>query len=396
MLTKRQIFLRHLGQTSDDSYMLEIEGAEGIYMYGPDGKRYTDLVSGVSVSNLGHRHPEVVRAVKQQLDKYMHLMVYGEMIQTPQVLLAQQLSEILPPSLNCTYLVNSGSEAIEGALKLAKRYTGRFKTIAFRRAYHGGTAGALSIMGDESLKNAFRPLQPGTELLDYNCFKDLDRINSEISCVVIEPIQGEAGIIVPEDGFLELVRERCNNAGALLVFDEVQTGLGRTGAMFEFEHSGVIPDILVLAKGFGGGLPLGGFIASREIMSVFKTRPALGHITTFGGNPVCCSAGLATLKILLKEDWISRVAGKEELFRKGLDHPAIKEIRGKGLYLGVELGSSEMVRKFIKLGIEKGIISDGFLFHDTAFRISPPLIISEVEIIQTCKQINAIIDRCVK
>ena len=396
MLTPRQIFLQHLGQTSDDSYMLEIESADGIYMYGPDGQKYTDLVSGVSVSNLGHCHPEVISAIKRQLDKYMHLMVYGEMIQTPQNRLAQKLAGILPPSLDCTYLVNSGSEAIEGALKLAKRYTGRFKTIAFRLAYHGGTAGALSIMGDESLKNAYRPLLPGTELLEYNCLDDLDRINGEISCVVIEPIQGEAGIILPEDGFLKEVRERCNNAGALLVFDEVQTGLGRTGTMFEFEQSGVIPDILVLAKGFGGGLPLGGFIASREIMSVFKTNPALGHITTFGGHPVCCSAGLATLEILIKENLIGQVAGKEVLFLKRLDHPAIREIRGKGLYLGVELGSAEMVRKFIRLGLEAGIVSDGFLFRDTAFRISPPLIISEGEIEETCKQVNAVIERCAK
>ncbi len=396
MLTNRQIFLRHMGQTSDDSYMLEIDKAEGIYMYGPGGEKYTDLVSGVSVSNLGHNHPEVLGAVKQQLDRYMHLMVYGEMIQEPQVKLALRLSEVLPPSLDCTYFVNSGSEAIEGALKLAKRYTGRFKTVAFRKAYHGGTAGALGIMGDETLKNAYRPVVPGTELLAYNSFEDLARITGETACVVMEPIQGEAGIILPEDGFLEAVRARCDRTGSLLVFDEVQTALGRTGALFAFEHSGVIPDILVLAKGFGGGLPLGGFISSRKIMSVLKTNPALGHITTFGGHPVSCAAGLATLDVLLKEDLIAGVPEKEMLFRRELNHPAIREIRGKGLYMGVELGSAESAQRFIRMALDEGLVSDGFLFHAPAFRISPPLIITETEINEVCKRINTALDRCVK
>ena len=255
MLTNKQSFLQHLGQTSTASYMLEIESAEGIYMYGPGGNRYTDLVSGVSVSNLGHRHPAVIRAVKEQLDRYMHLMVYGEMIQSPQVGLASKLSGILPASLGCTYLVNSGSEAIEGALKLAKRYTGRYRTIAFHNAYHGGTAGAMSIMGAGPLKNAYRPLLPGTKLLNFNSFQELDHITEDIACVVVEPIQGEAGIILPEKDFLEEIRRRCDVSGALLIFDEVQTGMGRTGSMFEFEHSGIVPDILGLAKGFGGGLP---------------------------------------------------------------------------------------------------------------------------------------------
>lgn len=396
MLTNRQIFLQHMGQTSDASYKLEIEKAEGIYMYGPGGKRYTDLVSGVSVSNLGHRHPEVVRAVKQQLDRYMHLMVYGELIQSPQVRLAQKMSKTLPPSLDCTYLVNSGSEAIEGALKLAKRYTGRYKTIAFNNAYHGGTAGALSIMGDGPLKNAYRPLLPGIRLVGYNCFEDLVHITRDVSCVVVEPIQGEAGIILPEKGFLEEIRQRCDSSGALLVFDEVQTGMGRTGSMFEFEQSGVIPDILVLAKGFGGGLPLGAFISSRDIMSVLANNPALGHITTFGGHPVSCSAALATLEILLSGDLITGVAGKGALFCERLVHPAIREVRGKGLYLAVELGSATQVGKFIQLALNAGLVSDGFLFRDTAFRISPPLIISEQEIIETCDLINTVLDDCEK
>lgn len=394
MLGNRQIFLNHLGQTSGASYLLEIERAEGIYMYGPDGKRYTDLVSGVSVSNLGHGHPEILKAIKNQLEKHMHLMVYGEMIQGAQVSLAGKLAGLLPPSLDCTYLVNSGSEAIEGALKLAKRYTGRFRTISFRNAYHGGTAGAMSILGDESLKNAYRPVVPGVELLDYNDFGGLDRIRPDISCVVIEPVQGEAGIIMPEDGFLAEIRERCSRTGAILVFDEVQTGMGRTGSLFEFQQAGVVPDILVLAKGFGGGMPLGAFISSREIMSVLGSNPALGHITTFGGHPVSCAAALASLEVLTRGKLVEEAGSKGELIRQRLNHPLIREIRGKGLYLAVELGSAELTGRFIRKGIEEGIVSDGFLFRDSAFRISPPLIINDRQINETCDQIQAILDHC--
>ena len=396
MLTGRQIFLQHLGQTSEYPNMLEIEKAEGIYMYGPDGRKYTDLVSGVSVSNLGHGHPEVIAAAKEQMDRHMHLMVYGEFIQAPQFRLAQKLAEILPASLDCTYLVNSGSEAIEGALKLAKRYTGRRKTIAFRNAYHGGTAGALSIMGGENFKNAFRPLIPGIELLDFNSFAELDHINREVACVVMEAIQGEGGIILPVEGFLEEVRERCNQSGALLIFDEVQTGMGRTGRMFAFEHTGVIPDILVLAKAFGGGLPLGAFVAKQEMMSVFKTNPVLGHITTFGGHPVSCAAGLASLEVLLREDYIQQSGSKEMIFRQQLVHPAIKEIRGMGLYMAVETGSEKLASSIMQRALEEGIVSDGFLFHPTAFRISPPLIISEEEIKEACGKLLEVIDYCTK
>ncbi len=376
MLTNRQIFLQHVAQTSDFPYLLEISHAEGIFLYDPDGNPYVDLISGVSVSNLGHRHPEVVSAIKEQLDRYMHLMVYGEFVQSPQVSLAALLNEILPPQLDCTYFVNSGSEAVEGALKLAKRYTGRFRTIAFNKAYHGSTGGALSVMGDEYFKNAFRPVVPGTTFLDFNDFKGLDRIDSQTACVIVEPIQGEGGIILPQDGFLEEIRDRCDRAGALLIFDEIQTGMGRTGSMFAFEHWGIIPDILLLAKGFGGGMPLGAFISSAAIMSVFKTNPVLGHITTFGGHPVCCAAGLANLEVLLREGLIKDVAGKEKLFRDHLEHPAIREIRGLGLFLAVELGSGEKVQEFISLAKDDGLVTDWFIFHDTAFRIAPPLIIS--------------------
>ncbi len=393
MVTNRQLFLQHVAQTSDLPYLLEIERAEGIYMYSPDGKRYVDLISGVSVSNLGHRHPEVVRAVKDQLDRYMHLMVYGELVQSPQVGLASLLQEILPDSLNCIYFVNSGSEAIEGSLKLAKRYTGRFRTIAFQNAYHGSTAGALSVMGNESFRNSFRPLVPGTDILAFNDFSSLDRIDRNTACVIVEPIQGEGGIILPEDGFLEEIRERCVRSGVLLIFDEIQTGLGRCGTMFAFEQWKVVPDILVLAKGFGGGLPLGGFISSFETMKALRANPVLGHITTSGGNPVSCAAGLANLTVLLGENWIREVPAKEKLFRDGLKHPSVREIRGRGLFLAVELASAEKVQQLIRLAKEEGIITDWFIFHDTAFRIAPPLIISPEQIREVCSQLTGLLDR---
>jgi acetylornithine/succinyldiaminopimelate/putrescine aminotransferase len=394
MLSNRQIFLQHIAQTSDFPYLLEISHAEGIFLYDPDGNPYLDLISGVSVSNLGHRHPEVIRAVKEQLDRYMHLMVYGEYIQSPQVKLAGLLSEILPPQLDCTYFVNSGSEAVEGALKLAKRYTGRFKTIAFNKAYHGSTGGALSVMGDESFKNAFRPLVPGTSFLDFNDFSGLEQIDGQTASVIVEPIQGEGGIILPEEGFLQEIRERCDRTGALLIFDEIQTGMGRTGSMFAFEHWETVPDILLLAKGFGGGMPLGGFISSSEIMSVFKTQPVLGHITTFGGHPVSCAAGLASLEVLLREDLIRDVPEKEKQFRDQLKHPSIKEIRGMGLFLAIELGSAEMVQKLISLAKDEGIVTDWFIFHDTAFRIAPPLIITPEQIKDVCSRLQQLLEKC--
>jgi acetylornithine/succinyldiaminopimelate/putrescine aminotransferase len=394
MLTNRQIFLQHVAQTSDFPYLLEISHAEGIFLYDPDGNPYVDLISGVSVSNLGHRHPAVVSAIKEQLDRYMHLMVYGEFVQSPQVRLAALLNEILPTQLDSTYFVNSGSEAVEGALKLAKRYTGRFRTIAFNKAYHGSTGGALSVMGDEYFKNAFRPVAPGTTFLDFNDFSGLDRIDAQTACVIVEPIQGEGGIILPQEGFLEEIRHRCDRAGALLIFDEIQTGMGRTGSMFAFEHWRVIPDILLLAKGFGGGMPLGAFISSAAITSVFKTNPVLGHITTFGGHPVCCAAGLASLEVLLREGLIKDVAGKEKLFRDHLEHPAIREIRGLGLFLAVELGSGEKVQKFISLAKDDGLVTDWFIFHDTAFRIAPPLIINPEQIRDVCGRLQQLLEKC--
>lgn len=393
MTSPRQLFLHHLAQTSDSPYLLEIERAEGIYLYDPQGKPYIDLVSGVSVSNLGHGQSRVLEAVREQLERYMHLHVYGELVQKPQVELARRLSEQLPEKLSCTYFVNSGSEAVEGALKLARRCTGRFRSLAFRKAYHGGTAGALSVMGGERLKQAFRPVPPGTTFLDFNDFGGLHRIDPSVACVIMEPIQGEGGIILPREGFLEEVRERCDRAGALLVFDEVQTAFGRTGSLFAFEHWNVVPDILVLAKALGGGMPLGAFISSSGIMKTLRSDPPLGHITTSGGHPVSCAAGLASLDVLLSGDLIARAGEKEKLFRELLDHPSILEVRGRGLYLAVELGDPDKIHRFMKGAIDNGIVSDSFLFHDTAFRVSPPLIISPEQIREVCRQLNNLLDR---
>ncbi len=392
MASNRDLFLRYIAQTSDFPYLLEVERAEGIFLYDPDGKAYVDLVSGVSVSNMGHAHPGILNAIRGQLERYTHLHVYGELIQQPQVELAARLAENLPGSLECTYFVNSGSEAVEGALKLARRHTGRYRTIAFRNAYHGSTAGALSVMGGEGFKNSFRPLPPGTIILPFNDFNSLDEIDGTIACVMMEPIQGEGGIVLPDKGFLQEIRDRCNRAGALMVFDEVQTGFGRTGSLFAFEHWNVVPDVLVLAKSLGGGMPLGAFISSQEIMKTLRSDPMLGHITTFGGHPVSCAAGLASLELLLEGDWIGLAGEKEQLFREQLNHPLIKEIRGMGLYLAVELGSSEMIRDFLKLSIEQGIVSDSFLFHDTAFRVSPPLTISPRQIRDVCRQLNGLLE----
>jgi acetylornithine/succinyldiaminopimelate/putrescine aminotransferase len=396
MASSRRHFLQYLAQTSESPYLIDADRAQGIYIYGPGGERYVDLVSGVSVSNLGHGHPAVKDAVKEQVERYMHLHVYGELIQEPQVNLARKLAEILPSSLNCTYFVNSGSEAIEGALKLARRYTGRYRMIAFRNAYHGGTAGALSVMGDEDLRNAYRPLPPGVTLLDFNDFEGLDGIDDSIACVLIEPIQGEAGIILPENGFLEDLYKRCKQTGALLVFDEVQVAFGRTGKMFAFEHTGVVPDILVLAKALGGGLPLGAFIAASEIMKVLSQDPALGHITTFGGHPVSCAAGLASLEVLLESDLIAGSEEKGRRFRDLISHPLVREIRGMGLYYAVELGDRLKIRDFLRVSVEQGIISDSFLFHETAFRISPPLTITGIEIEEVKTSLRRVLDLLAK
>ena len=393
MLTNRQLFLNNLAQTSDSPLALEITKAEGIFIYDSSGKKYFDLISGISVSNTGHRHPAVVKAIKDQADKYLHLMVYGEYIQSPQVKLAGILSGLLPEKLNNCYFVNSGSEAVEGAMKLAKRYTGRKKIVAFKNAYHGSTQGALSIIGNESYQTPFAPLLPGIDHLDFNSTASFNQITTETACVIVEPVQGEAGIIIGTQDFLSALRNRCNETGTLLIFDEIQTGLGRTGYMFAFEKYGVIPDILLLAKGLGGGMPLGAFISSHEIMQTLTNNPVLGHITTFGGHPVSCAAALANIEVIHNEQLIEGVAAKSSLFVQLLGKSkAISQIRSAGLMIALQLDSFAQVKKIIDSCIQKGVITDWFLFNDSSIRIAPPLTISEEQIREACTIILEAID----
>jgi len=395
MLTLRQLFLANNAQTTDFPLMLEFERAEGVYMYNAEDKAYLDLISGIGVSNIGHGNPEVIEAIKQQVDKYMHLMVYGEYVQTPQVKFAQKLASLLPQTLQSVYFTNSGSEAIEGAMKLAKRHTGRNQIIACHNAYHGSTQGALSIMGNEEFKQSYRPLLPGVSFIKFNDPADLELITTDTACIVIEPVQGEAGVRVPDISYMQALRSRCNQTGTLLVFDENQTAFGRTGKLFAFEHFNIVPDILVLGKALGGGMPLGAFISSLEIMGALKINPILGHITTFGGHPVCCASGLASLEVLLRNNLIGQVAAKEEMFRNLLTHPAIKEVRGKGLMLAAELDSFELNKKIIDHCIEQGIIIDWFLHCSNSMRIAPPLIISDEEIKLACSIIIQSIEHCI-
>lgn len=382
----RRQFLTHVGQTSPAPQLISVERAEGVFFYTPEGKRYFDLISGVSVSNVGHANPAVVDAVCRQARDYMHIMVYGEMVERPQVEYATLIASLFPDPLNSVYFLNSGAEAVEGALKLAKRYTGRTEMISMRRAYHGSTHGAMSMMGfpeGEEWKNAFRPLLPDCKAIEYNNFAELEQITERTACVLCEPVQGEAGVRLPENGYLSALRARCSEVGALLIFDEIQTGMGRSGEMFAMTKFGVTPDIVCLAKAFGGGMPLGAFISSNEIMNTLQSNPVLGHITTFGGHPVCCAAGLAATRYLIDNQIVEQVEHKGELFEKLLiSHPQVVEIRRNGLLLAVELGSSDKLYKIMNLFIERGILSDWFLYCDTAFRISPPLTISEDEIVE--------------
>ncbi len=390
----RDLYFQHMGLPSKTPMAIEVEKAEGIYFYDTDGKRFTDLVSGVAVSNTGHRHPKVLKAIHDQLDKYMHLMVYGEYIQSPQVQLAELLAKQLPDPLEAVYFVNSGSEAIEGALKLAKRYTGRPEIIAFKNAYHGGTAGALSILGNERLKQAFRPLLPDIRFLEYNQKDQLEQISKNTSCVVVECIQAEAGIILPDKGFLPALRQRCSETGTLLIVDDIQMGFGRTGKLFSFEHEGITPDILCLAKGMGGGMPAGAFISSREIMDSLTFKPALGHITTFGGHPVCCAAAKANLEVILEEDLIDAAVKNGIHFHERLSgHPAIREIRYRGLMMGVELKDENSADRLVQLFMKNGLITDRFLFRPAAFRIAPPLTISPEQVEETAQTIIHCLDQ---
>ncbi len=396
MILRKQ-FLEHVGQTSPSPMLIEVARAEGSFFYTPEGKRYFDLVAGVSVSNVGHANPEVVGAVQQQAADYMHIMVYGEMVERPQVEYARRICELMPATLDCLYFVNSGAEAVEVALKLVKRCTGRTELISMRRAYHGSTHGAMSMMGNpegEEWKGAFRPLLPDTRAIEFNSFADLNRITERTAGVLCEVVQGEAGVRLPNPEWLKALRERCTEVGAMLIFDEIQTGMGRTGEMFASTKYGVTPDVVCLAKAFGGGMPLGGIVANRERLNAFTHHPCLGHITTFGGHPVCCAAGLAALNYLTRNKIVEQVETKGALFERLLtSHPKILEIRRSGLLLAVELGRSEYLYKIMELFKEAGIMSDWFLYCDTAFRISPPLTISEAEIEECCELIIAALNR---
>lgn len=384
-LSNRQLFLNRQAQTTHFPLLLEFEKAEGIYLYDKSGKAYIDLISGISVSSLGHGNKRVNEAIKNQVDRHMHLMVYGEYIQAPQVKLAEKLTALLPASLNCVYFVNSGAEATDGALKLAKRVTGRTEIIAFKHAYHGSTHAALSLNSEEYYKNAFRPLLPDIRFLEHNQIAELEKITTRTACVVVEVIRGESGYIVLDPSFLAALRATCNNTGTLLIFDEIQSGMGRSGRLFAFEHIGVTPDILLLGKALGAGMPIGAFIASREMMGQLADQPMLGHITTFGGHPVICAAALAGLEELLTHNWMDEVAEKEQLFRHLLQHSAIKQITGMGLMLALELDSFELNKKLIDTCISDGLITDWFLFATHKLRIAPPLIITREEITKACE-----------
>ncbi|MEB2786581.1 aspartate aminotransferase family protein [Algoriphagus persicinus] len=392
-MNNRQLFLQHLAQTTDFPLLIEVEKAEGIYLFGPNGEKYIDLISGIGVSNVGHRHPKVLSAIQGQLDKYLHLMVYGEYVQSPQSLLAKALCDTLPEKLDNVYMVNSGSEAIEGALKLAKRYTGRPNLISCVNAYHGSSHGSLSVGGNEIFKQAYRPLLPGVSHIHYGEISDLDQINPHTAAVLIETIQGEAGIRVATTEYFQALRKRCDETGTLLILDEVQCGFGRTGKFWAFEHFGFEPDILVCAKGMGGGMPIGAFIANKEVMGVFKNNPILGHITTFGGHPVSAAASLATIQILQEERLIEEVEEKANLIKSLLVHPNIKNIRNKGLMMAVEFDSFDTLKPIIDKAIELGVITDWFLFCDDSMRIAPPLTITIAEIHEACEVILRAIEQ---
>ena len=385
-MTNRQLFLTHIGQTSDSPLALEIVRAEGCKMWDADGKEYLDLIGGISVCNVGHRHPKVIEAIKHQLDKYLHVMVNGELVLSPQTEYAKMLTDNLPPSLNSVFFTASGTEATEGAMKLAKRSTGRTQILAFKNSYHGSTQGSLSIMGDEYWRNAFRPLLPDILHLNFNSFEDLDLITEQTACVVAETIQAEAGVIVPQNNWLKALQKKCNETGALLVLDEIQCGFGRNGTLWAFEQFNVVPDILLLGKALGGGMPLGAFIADKKLMDNLMNNPVLGHINTFGGHPVSCAAGMAAMNVLLDQKLMDPVNEKEQLFINLLSHPKIK-IRSRGLMIALEFESAGENKKIINALIENGIFTDWFLFAPQCLRVIPPLIITKEQIEIGCKTV---------
>jgi len=401
-ITHRQHFFDHVAQTSDYPLALEIEKAEGVYMYSPEGKRYMDLISGIAVSNVGHRHPKVIEAIHNQLDKHMHLLVYGEFVQSSQVQLAASLANTLDCEqenrspfglIDNVYFTNSGTEAVEGAMKLAKRFTGRSEFISCYNAYHGATQGALSLAGAEFFKNSFRPLLPGTRHIGHGYLPDIEKISEKTAAVVIEVIGGESGVRIPLPEYFPALRSRCTETGTLLIVDEIQTGFGRTGSFWAFEQFGFYPDILLSAKGMGGGMPIGAFMASHEIMHVLKSRPILGHITTFGGHPVSCASSLAALNVTLEENLAAKAIEKGALFKSLLIHPKISEVRGKGLMLAAQMGSFEILKDTIDKCIEKGVVTDWFLFCDNAMRIAPPLTITEEQITEACAVILEVLNQ---
>ncbi len=388
----RDNFFKYQAQTTPHPLALEVSHAKGSYIFDTNNKKYLDFIAGVSACSLGHCHPKVVAAVKKQLDTYLHVMVYGEFIQEPAVALTKLLSEHLPENLTTTYLTNSGTEAIEGSIKLARRATGRKEILYADKAYHGNTMGALSIMGLEDRKEAFQPLIPDCNSITFNSEKDIEKITSKTAAVVLETIQGGAGFIIPENDYLKKVKARCIEVGALLILDEIQPGFGRTGKLFGFEHFDVEPDIVVLGKGMGGGMPIGAFTASEKLMKLLSHDPKLGHITTFGGNPVIASAALATLKELTESDLINQTLQKEILFRKLLNHPLIKEVRGKGLMLAILFDSPEITSEVILTCKKHGLLLFWLLFESKAARITPPLTISETEIKEGCQILLAALD----
>lgn len=384
MYSNRQLFLQHVAQTSQSPLMLDIERAEGSWLITTEGGRVLDLIAGIGVSALGHRHPNVMQAIDNQLQKYLHTMVYGEFVLSPQVELATLLTQHLPKSLDSVYFVNSGTEATEGAMKLAKRYSGRTEIISMRNAYHGSTQGAMSLNADPYFTQAYRPLLPDIRHINFNEEADLADITQKTAAVIAETVQAEGGIIPPSVGYLRKLRERCTEVGALLILDEIQVGMGRTGSLWAFEQQGIVPDILLLAKGFGGGMPIGAFIAGRELMQSLTMNPILGHITTFGGHPVSAAAALATLRTLTNSNLIENVKVKEQLFLQCLKHRHIRAVRSAGLFMGVELQDFDMIWKVIQNCLQLGVLTDWFLFNNKTLRIAPPLTISEEEILFAC------------
>lgn len=392
-ISHKELFLRHVAQTSQAPIGIEMVKAEGVYLYGADGQQYIDLIAGFSVANIGHSHPAVVKAVQIQAAEYMHLIVYGEFIQQPQVAYAKLLTEHLPASLNCVYFTNSGTEATEGAMKLAKRVTGRTRIISFNNSYHGSTQGALSVMGGEYWRNAFRPLLPDVLHLNYGSMEAFEAIDHTVACVIMETVQAEAGVKAPDAAWIQAVRKKCDEHCVLLILDEIQSGFGRTGKLWAFEHFGIVPDILLLGKALGGGMPLGAFIADQRLLSTFTHDPVLGHITTFGGHPVSCAAGKAAFEVLLASDWMATAPNLvTELGEALLQHPLVQRVHLFGAWMAVEFADDATAQSIIHRAVKHGLITDWFLFAPNCMRIAPPLCITSEEIQTITKRLLEVLN----